>query len=97
MKRFTALAISTVLTFLWAFPVGAQSTKDLKDLRQEIEGLKDGQKAMQRDLQEIKSLLRARPAAAPAAPQNPLINVEGAQFKGEKLAKVTLIEFSDFQ
>ena len=35
--------------------------------------------------------------AAPAAPQNPLINVEGAQFKGDKLDKLTLIEFSDFQ
>src|SRR4051794_6229527 len=93
-----AIVMVVVILVLSAIQTGfAQSTQELKDLRQEIEGLKEGQKAMQRDLQEIKSLLRARPAAAPAAPQNPLINVEGAQFKGDKLAKLTLIEFSDFQ
>jgi len=97
MKNLVVLAVAVIFALAARQPGFAQSGKELKDLRQEIEGLKDGQKAMQRDLQEIKALLRARPAAAPAAPQNPLINVEGAQFKGEKLAKVTLVEFSDFQ
>ena len=97
MKNLVVLAIAVIFALAARQTSFAQSSKELKDLHQEIEGLKEGQKTMQRDLQEIKSLLRARPAAAAAAPQNSLINVEGAQFKGEKLAKLTLIEFSDFQ
>ena len=46
-------------------------------------------------------MLQARPAAgaggAPSGePQNVVLNVDGAPFKGEKTAKLTLIEFSDF-
>lgn len=97
MKKFAALAALAALTFFDIHPGFAQSSQELKALRAEIEALKEGQKAMQQDLQEIKTLLRTRPAAAPAAPENPVISVDGAQFKGEKTAKLTLIEFSDFQ
>jgi hypothetical protein len=70
---------------------------DLRAVRKEIEALREGQAAIQKELQEIKSLLRARPAAAPAEPQNIVLNVADAPFKGEKTAKVTLIDFSDYQ
>jgi hypothetical protein len=70
---------------------------DLRAVRKEIEALREGQAAIQKELQEIKGLLRARPAAAPAEPQNVVLSVEGAPFKGEKSAKVTLIDFSDYQ
>ena len=70
---------------------------DLKAVRKEIEALKEGQAAIQKDLQEIKNLLRARPAAVPVEPQNIVLSVEGAPFKGDKLAKVTLIDYSDYQ
>jgi transcription elongation GreA/GreB family factor len=66
-------------------------------VRKEIEALREGQAAIQKELQEIKNLLRARSAAAPAEPQNVVLNVEGAPFKGEKRAKVTLVDFSDYQ
>ena len=69
----------------------------LQALAKELEALKEGQKALQKDLQEIKTLLQARPAAAPAAPQTAVLSVEGAPFKGDKTAKLTLIEFTDFQ
>jgi len=70
---------------------------DLRAVRKEIEGLKEGQAAIQKELQEIKTLLRARPAAAPAEPQNIVLSVADAPFKGEKSAKLTLIDFSDYQ
>ena len=70
---------------------------DLGAVRKEIQSLKEGQAAIQKELQEIKTLLRARPAAAPADPQNVVLSVEGAPFKGEKTAKLTLIDFSDYQ
>ena len=62
-----------------------------------MQSLKEGQAAIQKELQEIKTLLRARPAAAPADPQNVVLSVEGAPFKGDKRAKVTLVDFSDYQ
>ncbi len=86
-----------VLTMSDAQPVLPQTSDELKALRKEIEGLKEGQTAIQKELQEIKTLLRTRPAAAPAEPQNVVFSVEGAPFKGAKQAKVTLIDFSDYQ
>jgi len=74
--------------------------KEIQELRREIEGLKAGQQGLQKDMQEIKTLLQNRPAAgpaAPAAPQNVVLDLDGAPFKGEKNAKLTLVEFTDFQ
>jgi hypothetical protein len=70
---------------------------DLRAVRKEIEALREGQAAIQEELQEIKGLLRARPAGPPAEPQNIVLNVADAPFKGEKSAKLTLIDFSDYQ
>jgi len=69
----------------------------LKALAKEVEAIKEGQKALQKDLQEIKTLLQARPAAGAAVPPTAVLSVEGAPFKGDQTAKLTLIEFTDFQ
>jgi protein-disulfide isomerase len=75
-----------------------QSTAELKDLKKEIESSKTGQMEIQKELQEIKKSLLARPAANPAEPPREIvINTEGAPFKGKKNAKLKLIEFSDYQ
>lgn len=73
-------------------------------MAREIEGLKAGQEAMRRELQEIKRMLqRMQAPAAAAAPAPPpdtagqLINVRGAPFKGSADARVTIVEFSDYQ
>lgn len=93
----------------------AQTSKELADLRREIEGLRAGQTAIQRDLLEIKNMLlqrelqalRAGGQAGPGAPaqaqapapaqQIAAISVADALFKGEKNAKLTLIDFTDYQ
>jgi hypothetical protein len=97
MKRPVAVAALAALTLSYTAPGFAQSSTDLKALNKEVQALKEGQKAIQQDLQGIKTLLRARPAAAPVVPQNVVLSVDGAPFKGEKTAKLTLIEFTDFQ
>ena len=74
-----------------------QSTEELKSLRKELEEIKQGQSTIQKELQEIKSLLRGRVAAPPPEPQNVVLSVKGDVFKGDKNAKLTLIEFSDYQ
>jgi len=98
VKRLAKLAAMTALILLGAQPGLAQApADDLRAVWNDIESLKEGQVAIQKDLQEIKTLLRARPAAAPAEPQNIVLSVADAPFKGEKSAKLTLIDFSDYQ
>jgi len=98
VKQFVGAAILlTTLSLSDGAPGFAQTTEEIKALRKEIEALREGQTAIQKELQEIKTLLRARPAPASAEPQNIVLSVEGAPFKGEKQAKVTLIDFSDYQ
>ena len=79
-------------------PLAAQEAGDLES---EIESLRKGQEAIQKDLAEIKKLIQARPAAAPAR-RGP--DVAGKVFdlgenvvKGERTAKLTLVEFTDYQ
>ena len=93
----TVLLGLMLLTLVFPQPAFSQSSEELKGLRKELEALKEGQTAIQKDLQEIKTLLRTRPAAAPAEPQNIVLSVADAPFKGEKTAKLTLIDFSDYQ
>ena len=98
MKKLVALGALAALILLSAQSGLTQATSDeLKGIRKEMEVLREGQTAIQKDLQEIKNLLRARPAGAPAEPQNVVLSVEGAPFKGDERAKVTLIDFSDYQ
>ena len=100
MKRLATLAaMAALILLLGAQPGLTQApSDDLRALRKEIEALKEGQAAVQKDLQEIKNLLRARPAPPPTAePRDIVLSVDGAPFKGEKSAKLTLIDFSDYQ
>jgi len=97
VKKLVVLAALAALTVCGTQPAFSQSSEELKGLRKELEALKEGQTAIQKELQEIKNLLRTRPAAAPAEPQNIVLSVADAPFKGEKTAKLTLIDFSDYQ
>jgi hypothetical protein len=116
MKRLVAMASLAAMALL-DVPSGRAQTaeefkalreeigtfKEIQELRREIEGLKAGQQGLQKDLQEIKTLLQNRPAAAaaapaaPAIPQNLVLDIEGAPVKGQKDARLALIEFTDFQ
>ncbi|SRR6266571_3298336 len=79
----------------------AKMQKDL-ELKKDLDALKEGQARLEKDLQEVKTLLQARPAAAPAGagaaqPQTAVLTVGNAPFKGDKNAKVTLVDFTDYQ
>jgi protein-disulfide isomerase len=75
----------------------AQPGAELKALQKDIEALKEGQRAIQQELQEIKSLLRARQAPPLAETQDIVLNIDDGPFRGDRSAKLTLIEFSDYQ
>ena len=79
------------------------SPSEIGALRQEVEQLRKGQQNMEATLQDIKKLLQTNaPPAAPGAPRsNPavgmMVNVAGKQTLGDKNAKLTLVEFTDYE
>jgi len=107
MSKLGMWGIPAILSLVIAQTVTAQSTGDVQALGKEIEALKAGQMAIQKDLQEIKSLLQRAPqaavpaaparAAAPVEPTDVVVSIDGAPFKGDKGAKVTVVEFTDYQ
>ncbi len=86
-----------LLAFASAPGVFAQGTD--AELQQEIEALKKGQQQIRGELQEIKKLLQARPAARPSGPtvKDKTFTLGEHPIKGEPTAKLTLIEFLDYQ
>ena len=87
----------TVLALLVPVKVWAQESDQA--LEDQIKALQEGQNQIRKELQEIKTLLQTRAPARSAGP-----NVKGKIFdlgdnpiKGERTAKITLVEFTDYQ
>ena len=78
-------------------PVSAQESD--RELRDEIEALRQGQEEIKNELAEIMRLLRAQRQAAPSGPnvQGKVFNLADNPVKGEQTAKLTLVEFTDYQ
>ena len=68
-----------------------------EELRREVETLKEGQKTIQKELEEIKQLLGARRVPKEIPFKEIVIDVADAPFKGAEAAKHAIIEFSDYQ
>ena len=92
-------AIPAMMAFLLstsgASAACAQSEQQLAD---EIEALKAGQDQIRKDLAEIKSLLQPR-AQRPSGPNvlNKIFNLGDNPVQGASTAKLTLVEFTDYQ
>ncbi len=93
MSLTCKLAWLVLATFAPSNDVLAQSTGEYRSLHQEIDFLRDGQKAIQKDLDFIKSILTGRQLTL----ENVVVSTDGAPFRGDERAKVTIIEFSDYQ
>ena len=99
MKRFFPVAVLLAAFLFSGHSVYAQTSEEIRALQDDVKSLKEGQAAMSKELQEIKTMLRARPAQPPT-PQvfkEAVINIEGNPKKGDKNAKLVLMEFSDYQ
>jgi len=90
--------VLSFLIFLSVQPAFSQSVEDLKALHKEIDGLKEGQAGIKKEIRELKKLLDPKSAAAPDDEiKDAIINIQGAPMKGDKNAKLVFIEFSDYQ
>lgn len=95
--RYFKFIFSLVLMILLSAQPGfTQSPDELRGLKKEIEDLKEGQKAIQKDLRQIKTLLQAQ-GLLPEEPANLFLDIAGKPFKGNKDARLVLIEFSEYQ
>src|SRR5262249_36608616 len=96
VRIFTTLLVLIPLVLLPDRPALAESD-DLNALRKEIERLKQEQTVIRNELQEIKSLLEGRQAGPVRKVQGLVLGLGEAPAKGDEAAKVTLVEFSDYQ
>ncbi len=105
MRRFNLRKCTgiLVLTLFFGSTALAQQEEEAS-LRQQIEELKKGQDEIRKELADIKKLLQASAAraAAPAPPPAPdvrnlVLDVGSNPFRGEATAKLTLVEFTDYQ
>src|SRR4030066_786391 len=95
MKKSIVPLVVAILFCVFTLPAFAQSADEINTLKKEIETLKEGQKSMQKDIQDIKNSLRAK--QAPPEFKEAVMELGENPLKGDTRAKVTLVEFSDFQ
>src|SRR5262245_17593686 len=98
MKAGIGVSAGLAVVMLVAPVLAKDEGKD--DVKSQIEALKQGQQEILKQLDEIKKLIQARPAAA--APSGPnvkdmVFNLGANPVKGESTAKITLVEFTDYQ
>ena len=101
-----SIAAAIVLTFALASPVFAQSSSDIEAIKQELRSLREAQESTAKDVEAIKTMLQQAMAPHPAPagttaarqPQAPVtLNIAGRPSKGNPHAKVTLVEYSDYE
>lgn len=99
--RKTSLRYAAAPLVALAIAVPAAGQQSETDLRDEIEALKQGQEEIRKELREIKRLLETsqRRPAAPAGPnvQDKVFELGSNPVRGEQTAKLTLVEFTDYQ
>lgn len=102
LKRlWMVLLVFVVLLGIGAHTIWADSSADVDSMKSEIEALKQRQKDMQKELNNIKSALKtlasrnARPGQKPFKPAD--IAIDGSPVMGNADAPVTMVEFTDFQ
>jgi hypothetical protein len=100
MRRYSIYMV-LVLGLMLLFsvqPVFSETAEEFKTQQKEIDALKEGQAGLKKDIQDLKKLVESKPTAAPGGEfKEARINIKGAPIKGDKNAKLVLIEFSDYQ
>jgi len=75
-----------------------QEIRSTEPVQQDIDTLKQGQEALRKDMDNIKKLLGEGDEEQPVARAlDEVLEIGGSPFKGSQDAKLTLIEFSDYQ
>jgi protein-disulfide isomerase len=101
-RRITPNLILGLLlgAMLWSPAIQAATptpAEEIKALHQDIDALKESQQAIGRDVAEIKKLLQAMQPPPRVRPTDAVIEMGNSPMRGKRDARLTLIEFSDYQ
>lgn len=66
-------------------------------LRQEVQALREGQRELKRDLEDIRQLLHGKETSGQKAPARLTLPLRDGPAKGERSADIVVVEFSDYQ
>src|SRR5579885_258746 len=95
MRNPTVTAAVLLCSFVL---ISGARAEDAAGLQKEITELKEVQKAIQKDLQEIKDLLKNAPRAANGpAPLPASMDASSILAKGDAKAPITIVEYTDMQ
>jgi protein-disulfide isomerase len=95
MKQGIAAVVTAMIVLL---PAAAVSPgQSLEELAAEVAALKRGQEALQQDVSRILEILERTRPQAPKAFEPVGISLDGVPFKGDPGAKVTIVEFTDYE
>lgn len=75
----------------------ARPAEEPSGLRGEIETLKEGQEQIRKELEEIKKLLEPLQRKQPEPFKEAMLTLDGPALLGDENAKVTVVEFTDYQ
>jgi protein-disulfide isomerase len=93
--RIPILAAVLIALGAWSLPAAAQEPTNA-ELKKQMDALQESLKTMQKDLQDIKTLLQTR--QQPAGPKDAVVlDIANNPTRGDKAAKITLVEFTDYQ
>lgn len=97
MDRVAGVVAGAVLLVLTVAPATPAQSPDIATLQGDVATLKKQLEGVQRELQELKSLLRERAGAPTNEFRSMALGTGDGPFKGVADARVTLIEFTDYQ
>lgn len=92
LRKFSVVS-AVLFSFLFLSLASAQ-TADLNTLTKKVDALEANQKSLRDELEGLRKLLASRLSPV-SSPVN--LKIEGDQFKGDPKARVSLIEFFDYQ
>lgn len=95
MRKFLLFLLMMIFLLVSSLHVCAESGRGAGALKEDVHVVQAGQQPNQKEYAEIKSILRQNPA--PAEFKETAIDVGNDPAKGDRKAKVALIEFSDYQ
>src|SRR5205823_6444165 len=97
VMRVLLAVLLALLSLTFASQPGFPQSDDLKALRKEIDALKEEQRAIRKEIQDLANSLRGRGAPSTRDVRDLTIGVGGRPSRGSDTAALTLVEFSDYQ
>lgn len=97
MNRVVGTTITAALLVLGGAPAVPAQAPDVTTLEADVARLKEEVEGVQRELQEMKRLLNERLRAPAAEARSVVLDLGDGPFKGAPDARVTLVEFTDYQ